>query len=159
MQALPWALPTALCRTDTSNPPRHAPVQAPGCRRGTVSWYYWWWRMLGVGFILPQHLHGLFQPWRAGGIPPRPWEPCATCVYPAPQGCWASRLGGLPSPSFFLFLFCFSFPLPKSQSYLFFFPPQVQVEVEQQEGGTANPSCRPGAQRLGRRENPAKGRG
>lgn len=61
----------------------------------------------------------------------------------------------------FSLIFFFSFSPPLKPELLIFFPRQVQVEmeVEQQEGGTANPSCRPGARRLGRRESPVKGRG
>lgn len=84
---------------------------------------------------------------------------CNLCT-PSSPGLLGQQAGWVAFPLLFSLSFFFSFPLPKSQSYLFSPPPaQVQVEVEQQEGGTANPSCRPGTQRLGRRENPAKGRG
>lgn len=61
----------------------------------------------------------------------------------------------------FLLSFFLPFPSPKARVIYFFFPSQVQVEteVEQREGGTANPSCGPGARRLGRQESPLKGRG
>lgn len=63
-------------------------------------------------------------------------------------------------PLLYSLFFPHLFPLPKSQSYLFFSPQvQVETEVEQREGGTAKPSHGPAAQRLGRRESLAEGRG
>lgn len=84
---------------------------------------------------------------------------CNLCT-PSSPGLLGQQAGWVAFPLLFSLSFFFFFSPPQKPE-LFILPPpaQVQVEVEQQEGGTANPSCRPGTQRLGRRENPAKGRG
>lgn len=109
---------------------------------------------VGAGFASSQRLHGLFQPQGAGG----------NFLLHAPKSPGAAWLAGctacLPSPFFSLLFFFPSFFPSHNAKGIFFFSNRFRWRwSSRREGGTANSSCRPGAQRLGRQGNPAKGTG